>query len=177
MKKVLRLTTAVIGLLFLQSCGTTQSYLDKTTLTQVIEQNEFTFMAQRANPLDTSANTIMNSIPGGFANRVMNLDYGYTIVFKKDEVSVNLPYFGRAYTAPIDPRKTGFDFDSKDFNIKKSQGKKGSTVLNISFNDQNTVRKMIMEVFQNGKAYVSVESNDKQPISYDGYIMKNEVKN
>lgn len=175
MKKLLIITTAVLGLIFLQSCST-QSYLDKTTLTQIIEQNEFTFMAQRANPLDTSTNTIMNSIPGGFANRVMNLDYGYTIVVKKDEVSVNLPYFGRAYTAPIDPRKAGFDFESKDFYIQKAQGKKGSTVMNISFRDQNTVRKMIMEVFQNGKAYVSVESNDKQPITYDGYIMKNEVK-
>ncbi len=177
MKKILIFTSMMLGLMFLQSCSSSQNYLDKETVTLVIEQNEFTFMAQRASPLDTSVNTIMNSIPGGFANRIMNLDYGYTIVLKKEEISVYLPYFGRSYSAPIDPRKNGFDFESKDFNIRKETGKKGSTILNISFNDQNTIRKMIMEVFPNGKAYVSVESTDKQPISYDGYIMKNEVKN
>ncbi|MGZ5284650.1 MAG: DUF4251 domain-containing protein [Kaistella sp.] len=32
---------------------------------------------------------------------------------------------------------------------------------------------MIMEVFKNGKAYVSIDSNDRAPITYDGYIMEN----
>jgi hypothetical protein len=31
-----------------------------------------------------------------------------------------------------------------------------------------------IEVYKNGKAFVSIRSNDRQPISYDGYISKNE---
>jgi len=31
-----------------------------------------------------------------------------------------------------------------------------------------------IEIFKNGKASTSIRSNDRQPISYDGYISKNE---
>ena len=32
-----------------------------------------------------------------------------------------------------------------------------------------------LEVYKNGNAYVSIDSNDRQPISYNGYLMKNEI--
>ncbi len=35
---------------------------------------------------------------------------------------------------------------------------------------------MYIEIFKNGKAFVSMKSNDRQPITYDGYVSKNEVK-
>ena len=35
--------------------------------------------------------------------------------------------------------------------------------------------KNYIEVYKNGNAYVSIDSNDRQPISYNGYLMKNEI--
>ncbi len=35
---------------------------------------------------------------------------------------------------------------------------------------------MNIEIFKNGKAFVSMRSNDRQPITYDGYVSKLAVK-
>ena len=37
------------------------------------------------------------------------------------------------------------------------------------------LRSDYIEVYKNGSAYVSIDSNDRQPISYNGYLMKNEI--
>ena len=42
----------------------------------------------------------------------------------------------------------------------------------ISPKDVDHVRVIYIEVYKNGNAYVSIDSNDRQPISYNGYLMK-----
>jgi hypothetical protein len=117
----------------------------------------------------------MNSIPGGSSSRMLNLDSGYTVEIRKDKLDVTLPYFGRMYTSNMDHSKNSYRFTSKDFTVNKKRGKKGSSVFTIVTNDQQNIRTITMEVFLNGKAYVSIDSNDRQPISYDGYITENEL--
>ena len=170
------IVAAGIFLLGLNTSCSTQTYLDKDTVSQVISNQEFTFMAQKANPLDTSVNNVMNSMPG-MTNRILNLDYGYTVKVEKDKLTVNLPYFGRSYTPSYNSTNIGFNFESKDFSIHKAEGKKKSQLLTFNIKDQNTFKKFYLEIFENGRAYLSIDSNDRQPISYDGFIMKNEVKN
>ena len=170
------IVAAGIFLLGLNTSCSTQTYLDKDTVSQVISNQEFTFMAQKANPLDTSVNNVMNSMPG-MTNRILNLDYGYTVKVEKDKLTVNLPYFGRSYTPSYNSTNIGFNFESKDFSIYKAEGKKKSQLLTFNIKDQNTFKKFYLEIFENGRAYLSIDSNDRQPISYDGFIMKNEVKN
>lgn len=133
-------------------------------------------MAERAVPTNMDVINVMNSLPNSSSARILNLDYGYTLVIKKEEIVATLPYYGRMFTPSFDMNKNSYRFTSKDFTINKTAGKKGSSIYIISLSDQPNIRKMILEVYGNGKSYLSINSNDRQPISYDGYIMENDVK-
>lgn len=161
-------------LISLVSCSS-RTYVQPAELNSLLQNKEFTFMAERANPTNYDVINVMNSLPNSGATRMLDLSYGYTIVLKKDEVEVTLPYFGRLYNPSYDRSKDSFRFTSKDFNVSESEGKKGSSVVIITPHDQQNIRRIIMEIYKNGKAYVSIDANDRQPISYDGYLMKNET--
>lgn len=175
MKNLLKIMVLIIPML-LFSCASKSgapSSVSAEKLATILDSQEFTFMAKRANPMAGDVTNILNSFPNFSASRILDLDYGYTLVIKKNELNVNLPYFGRMYHPSYDTAKNGYLFVSKDFKITETAGRKGSTVFQISTNDQQFLKKMILEVFKNGKAYLSIDSNDRQPISYDGYIMEN----
>ncbi|WP_165570235.1 DUF4251 domain-containing protein [Chryseobacterium sp. FH1] len=154
------------------SCGST-TYLDQASLSSAIEKREFNYNATKAFPLDNnSVNNILNSFPGGAgAGRLMNLDPGYGFNLKKDLFSVYLPYFGRAFNvSPADVNNGGIRFESKKFAIKQSLTKKGNTLLVITPEDHKVDFVFNLEIFKNGSAFLSVNSNDRQPISYDGSL-------
>ena len=171
-KKILPLFFALLAIV---SCST-QSPVNTLAVDALLQKEEFTFIAENANPTNLDVVNVMNSIPGGSSSRMLNLDSGYTIEIRKDELEVTLPYFGRMYTASLDPSKNSYRFTSTDFTVIKKMGKKGSSIFNIVAKDQQAVRTIVMEVFKNGKTYVSIDSNDRQPISYNGYITENTVR-
>ncbi|ACU06593.1 hypothetical protein FIC_00118 [Flavobacteriaceae bacterium 3519-10] len=172
MKKLFLYLSALL-LTVMVSCGTT-SGLPKAQVNALLSSGEFTFMAERANPTNYDVVNVMNSFPNSSSSRMLTLDYGYTVQIRKSEVKVELPYFGRSFTPSYDTTKSSYRFTSKDFNISQRDGKKGSVVYTILPNDQPNVQKITVEVYPQGKAYVAVSSNDRQGISYDGYIMANE---
>lgn len=161
-------------MIFVSAC-TTNSGLPKAEVSALLNSGEFTFMAQRANPTNYDVINVMNSLPGSSSARMLDLDYGYTVQLKKSEIEVTLPYFGRMYTPSYDTSKNSYRFTSKDFTVSERPGKKSSVVYSIVTHDQPNVRRIVMEVFSNGKSFVTIDSNDRQIISYDGYIMKNAV--
>lgn len=148
------------------------AHIPLSNVTSLLQMQEFTFVAQRANPVNLD---VINALPNGSASRLLNLDPGYTIEITKDELQVTLPYFGRMYNADMSG-KNSYRFTSKDFTVNKKEGKKGSTIFMITTKDQQNVNNINMEVFSNGKAYVSIDANDRQPISYDGYITANSAE-
>ncbi len=162
----------VLLLMILQSCGSTGS-LPREKVASLLQSKEFTFMAERAIPTNFDVINVMNSLPANNANRMLNLDYGYTIRLKSSELLVELPYFGRMFNSSYDTNKNSFRFTSKDYTVNQSEGKKGNQIFTIIPKDQQEVRRIIMEVYPNGKAYVSIDANDRQAISYDGYIIEN----
>lgn len=160
--------------LFLQSCSS-QTYLDSATIENLIKSREFTFVAERAIPNAEATNLVYSlSLPN--ANQILQLGPGTDIVFKKEEVESYLPYFGRNFNGSRDLDDIGIKFTSKDFTIKEEQGKKGKIILTFDPKDVSRVNAIYLEISPSGKAYVSVNSNDRQPISYSGYISKNEEK-
>ena len=68
--------------LFLYSCSS-QINIDPKTLEEITTSNQFTFMAERANPTNFDVINIMNSMPNGNSSRMLDLDYGYTVVLKE----------------------------------------------------------------------------------------------
>ena len=175
MKTIFKIMPVLFAFILLSSC-TTQNVEKSPVVEALLQKSEFTFMAEHANPSNLDVVNVMNSIPGGSSSRMLNLDSGYTIEIRADELEVTLPYFGRMYTANLDPSKNSYRFTTKDFSVDKKEGKKGSTIFTIVANDQQNIRSINMEVFKNGKTYVWIDSNDRQPISYDGYITANSVR-
>lgn len=162
----------IVGLAIFTSSCTSQVYLDPTTLGAVVQKKEFDFNATKALPMNNDVIGVLNSLPtGGGAGRLMNLDPGYGVFLKKDLLRVTLPYFGRAFNvSPADVNKGGIQFESKDFEIKETVNRKGNTLLVITPQDQRATYTFNLEIFKNGSAFLSVNSNDRQPISYDGNI-------
>ena len=175
MKKIF-LASFLFLLLLVQSCST-QNGMDPKSVEEILSTHQFTFMATRANPTNNDVMNVINSLPNSSPSRMLNLDYGYDVVIKEKEITVTLPYFGRMYSPSYDSSKNSYRFTSKDFSISKKQNKKGNWVYTINPKDAESVKTLYLEVYKNGNAYLSIDSNDRQPISYDGYIMKNETKN
>jgi hypothetical protein len=166
----------IFGFLLISQNVFSQSNLDTQTVTALVNSDDYSFHAQRATPTNYDVINIMNSMPNSTSTRILDLSgSNYSIDLRKDTLEVTLPYFGRVFNPTYgNTSQNSYRFTSKDFTVTKSQGKKGKWIVKIKVNDQSTVDEIIIEVFKNGKAYTSIRSNDRQPISYDGYIAKNE---
>lgn len=141
----------------------------------LVNSQEFTFHAERANPTNYDVINVMNSMPNSTSTRILQLNGDYTIEVKNNNLEVVLPYFGRLFNPTYgNTSNNSYRFTSKDFTLSKMQNKKGNWIVKIKPNDVNNVDEINIEIYKNGKAFTSVRSNDRQPITYDGFISKNE---
>jgi hypothetical protein len=163
--------TLLITFLFLNSC-VRKIFMEQQALKNTLDSGEFVFSAKRANPTNYAVINTISSIPNAPSTRILDLDNGYGITFNKKQIVVALPYFGRAYKTPINTSDTSFRFTTKEYSWTKTDGKKGKVTYTIVPKDISNIQKIYLEVFPTGSAMVSVDSNDRQPISYDGYIEK-----
>jgi hypothetical protein len=162
-------------LIFSFSSCSQKIYTTAINLQELISTNEFTFLAERANPTSMDVINAMNAFPNGGSERFLNLDYGYVITLKNKELSIDLPYFGRLYTPNLNQDKNNLNFTTKNYSVSKSQNKKGNWIFKIITNNHPNNLNITIEVYSNGKAYAFVNATDRQFISYDGYVMKNKV--
>lgn len=110
--------------------------------------------------------TVMPSVGG---SRFLTSEY--ELVVSKDTLTSFLPYFGRAFTAPVNPTDGGINFTSTDFDSKTERTKKGWTIT-IKPEDNKEVRQLVLFVSRTGHATLQVLSNNRQPISFSGYVAK-----
>jgi hypothetical protein len=87
-----------------------------------------------------------------------------------DSIVSFLPYFGRAYSAPLDPTKGGIQFTSTDFEYDQTARNKGGWIINIKPRDVQDVRQLTLTVTQSGSASLQVISTNRQGISFNGRI-------
>jgi len=95
---------------------------------------------------------------------------GYSLKVSGDSLVANLPYFGRAYSAPMNPADAGINFTSTNFDYKVAERKKGGYDISIRSKDKTYNADFALTVYDNGSAYLQVTSTDKQPISFNGYL-------
>ena len=94
----------------------------------------------------------------------------YQLIVTKDSIEAYLPYYGRAYSATMNPDDSGTKFKSKDFKYKADKRKKGSWTITMNFKDAKDTQRMILNISENGYATLNVNNNNRQPISYNGYL-------
>ncbi len=157
MKKLVYLLFAVI---VLTACGTTQTTAGKETkameIRTAIENCRFTFNAAYAHPTRYPA---------------VYLSPYYDVKVSPDTLSVYLPFYGRAYRAPISPDENGYRFISTDFDYKIISGKKaGNHIIEIKINDQRRDLRFNFDIWENGAARLNVSDIDRQAISFQGEV-------
>jgi len=145
---------------------------DKATTQRVVQDQDFVFQATSAMPMaNMDVNRVLNRMnnPGGAGN--INLSGSqYDLTIKKDSIVAYLPYYGRAYTATMNPDDAGIKFKTKDFTYTNTKKKKGGWTITIIPKDVKDSQKMILDVSESGYATLSVTNNNRQPISFYGYI-------
>lgn len=126
----------------------------QASLQKLINSKNFVFKARSAFPLRGGA-------------KQLTLDYDLRVL--GDSIVSYLPYFGRAYSAPIDPSEGGIHFISTDFTYKVKTNDKGWDIT-ILPKDTRDVRQLFLSVTTSGYAQLQVLSNNREAISFNGRI-------
>jgi hypothetical protein len=134
--------------------------LDKSAVQNFIKTTEFVFKAQTVLPMTGMSRQLTSE---------------YDVRFLGDSVVAYLPYFGRAYSAGYG-EGGGIDFTSTKFEYKVKERKKGGWDISIRPQDAKDVQSLNFTVSENGYASLQVTSNNRQPISYNGYVMERKRK-
>ena len=111
--------------------------------------------------------------PTGGGLRQLTSDYNLTV--SGDTVDSYLPYFGRAFVAPIGS-EGGLRFTSKDFDYELRGKKNGRWDVIITINDVTDVRQLLFTISENGHASLQVISNNRQPISFNGIVTRDDQR-
>lgn len=137
----------------------TKKEVKRAEIKNSIDAQLYVFHAQQANSLD-----------GG----TRQLTSEYDMQVKPDSISTYLPYFGRAYQAPIYPTDGGIKIVTQKFSYQKTVRKKGGWEITIKPTEQMDVQQLFLTVSPDGYATLQVVSINRQPISFYGYISKPE---
>lgn len=110
------------------------------------------------------------------SGRLRQLTSRYQLEVKTDTINADLPYFGRAYSLPIDPSKVGINFTSTDFEYSNTPKKNGGWSVLIKPKEKVDARQLILDISQGGYANLRVISNNRQSISFNGYVQETRSK-
>jgi Domain of unknown function (DUF4251) len=140
---------------FAQSSKADKQAAKMAAVKMLIDSQSYVFIAQSAMPM---------------SGRTRQLTSDYDVKVTKDKVVSYLPYFGRAYSAPIDPSQGGIQFTSKDFDYTTTPRKKGGWDIQLKPKDYRDVQQMALSITEDGYASLQVTSTNRQAISFTGYI-------
>lgn len=147
-------------LLGVTACGTAQTAAEKETMASEVRQRvsdaDFTFKATYA-------------YPTGY--RQIYLSPFYDVKVSPDTVRVYLPYYGRAYVAPIHPDEGGIKFISTDFDYQLYPGKKkGNWRVAVRTKDTGREITLNFDIWENGTVRLHVSDPNRQSISFNGKL-------
>jgi hypothetical protein len=131
--------------------------VEGTALKSLLEEKNFVFQAQSAQP---SRGT------------TRQLTSGYDLRLSGDTLVAQLPYFGRAFSAPIDMRGGGIEFTTTDYGYTLEAKRNGRWNITIDPKDAKDVRQMSLSVSENGYASLQVLSTNRDPITFNGVVVQ-----
>src|SRR5688572_1006534 len=153
-----RIILFVAALFIVLTSATHGQDLDAAVVQKAVETKNFVFKAESASPQR-----------GGFRQ----LTPEYELLVRPDTVVSFLPYFGRSYSAPVNPSDAGIKFTSMKYEYSVKNKKKNRWDITIKPGDVSDISDLNLTVFDNGRASLRVNSNNREAISFDGYIKVN----
>ncbi|SHF65791.1 DUF4251 domain-containing protein [Pedobacter caeni] len=162
----------LLALLIVFSTVQAFAQTDKETTAKLVADQHLVFNATSAMPMaNAEVNAVLNKMQNGSGGGMIQLSGSqYQLKINKDSVEAYLPYYGRAYTASMNPDDSGIKFKSKKFSYKTTKKKKGGWIINIAPKDNREVQNLSLSVSENGYAVLNVNSNNRQSISFNGTI-------
>jgi hypothetical protein len=125
----------------------------------LIDNKTFLFSAQSASPMRA---------------RTIHLSPGYTLKVSPDTVVSDLPFYGRTYSATMNPSDAGIKFTATEFTYTVKARKKNGWDVSIKAKDGVRTIQIFFTITGKGSASARVLASDRESISYDGYIQKSE---
>jgi len=124
------------------------------SIQQLMDAQSYVFEAQWVSPMHGTTHQLTTP---------------YTLTVGKDSLVADLPFFGRAYIASFDLTNSGIQFTSTHFAYTQKTIKKGWGVT-IKVKDDSQGSQFFLTVFDNGTATLQVTSNNREGISFNGFV-------
>ena len=170
MKNILRITGILLIIICSLSVSAQTTKADKKAakaadLKRIVDGKSYVFKVNQAMPMSGQMINLTSSF--------------YDLKLANDTLTAFLPYYGVAYSAPIDQTEGGIKFTTTKFENKVTFKKNGNIQINLKPKDLGTrppkdVVYMILTVSPGGYASLQVISVNRQSISFTG--MLEEVK-
>jgi len=125
-----------------------------------VESKNFVFDARTANPMKGASRTLTSE---------------YDVTVKNDSVFCYLPYFGVAYTADYGSTQGPLTFDQPVKNYTMETDKKGY-VVEVKTSNKSDAIEFTFHISETGSTSLTVNSTNRQSITFFGDIQKNEEK-
>jgi hypothetical protein len=154
------LSVFVLNAGFAQSTKKEKAAKKTAEIKSMVEAKDYLFKAEYAQPMR-----------GG--NRYITPEYDFKVV--KDSLIAYLPYFGRAYVAPMNTDDAGMKFTATHFDYKMVESKNGWDI-SIKPKDAKDVQSIQLSISKDGYATLRITSMNRDPISYQGYIQLKKQK-
>ncbi|NEU10117.1 DUF4251 domain-containing protein [Flavihumibacter sp. R14] len=101
----------------------------------------------------------------------------YSLEIRNDTLVSHLPYYGKAYSGSVGATDSPLDFKATNIKYTSEAGKKDRTQINIRPEDPKIdAQEFSMSVSSSGYANLSVQFNNRQPVSFYGEISSLPVK-
>ena len=122
----------------------------------LVDSQNYVFQVQTVQPLRGPVRNMTTSI--------------YTLKITRDRIVSDLPYFGRAYVAPIDPTKDALQFTLNSFDYAVTPGRKEGWNVVIKPKGNGDIEKLELNISSAGYTSLQVLSSNRDPISFNGII-------
>lgn len=160
MKTFLFSISTTIAMMIATSCASVNTATPEVTnlIKNKVAAKNYTIDARMANPM---------------RGKAIVLNYGYELQIKADSAYAYLPYYGVAQRAPYGNTDGGIKFDEpmKDYTIKSKKKDNGWDIsFKVETKDYNY--ELNLSIFNNGNASFTVNTVDRDVISFTGEVKK-----
>ncbi|HXD77412.1 MAG TPA: DUF4251 domain-containing protein [Puia sp.] len=122
----------------------------------LVDSQNYVFQAQTVQPLRGPVHQVTTDL--------------YTLKITKHKVISDLPYFGRAYVAPMDPSKGALQFTLTYFSYSVRPGKHGGWNVTIRPKDSKDIQALELNISSAGYASLQVIATNMDAISFNGVV-------
>ena len=167
MKQTMKLTRWIVVALLLSvlaACATKQERAERLAQTR---QSIMEALANRQLRIEVRSMNTMR-----YGSKIVTSDF--FLELRGDTLRSYLPYLGVAHQAPMGSPSEGLNFETVMKSYQQTNPKRDLARLEIEAKTKEDFFVYHIDVFYTGKAVISVRSQHRDPISFDGEVVEME---